>query len=116
MASARSAIGSGCLLVSIVLLGGIALLGRQDSAVAGDSQGAQLAATCASCHDMNGSDTGIPSIVGRDEQAIIDAVLAYRLSETPSHVMHAVALSLTDGELISVARYLATLEVNASSP
>ena len=34
-------------------------------------------------------------------------MLAYRASESPSHVMHAVALSLSDEELASVARYLA---------
>ena len=35
-------------------------------------------------------------------------MLAFRASETPSHIMHAVALSLTDEELASVAHYLAT--------
>ena len=75
----------------------LALLGGQAGA-ADDSQGAQLAATCASCHALNGSDEGIPIIAGLDEQRIIDAMLAYRASETPSHVMHAIALSLSDEE------------------
>jgi sulfide dehydrogenase cytochrome subunit len=94
--------------VGISMAAGLVLLGRQVGAAEDDSQGAQLAATCASCHSLNGSDEGIPIIAGLDEQRIIDAVLAYRASETPSHVMHAVALSLSDEEIAGVARYLAT--------
>ena len=59
---------------------------------------------------------GIPLFVGLDEQTIVRAMQAYRASETPSHVMHAVALSLTDEEVASVARYLATHAGKASSP
>ena len=44
------------------------------------------------------------------------AMQAFRASETPSHVMHAVALSLTDEELASVSHYLATHGEEASSP
>jgi cytochrome subunit of sulfide dehydrogenase len=84
----------------------LAFLGTQAGA-AEDAEGAQIAATCASCHDPNGSDHGIPPIVGLDEKRTIDAILAYRASETPSHVMHAIALALSDEELASVVRYLA---------
>ena len=58
----------------------------------------------------------IPSVAGIDEQTIIRAMQAFRASEAPSHVMHAVALSLTDEELASVAHYLATHGEKASSP
>jgi cytochrome subunit of sulfide dehydrogenase len=85
----------------------LVFFGGEVGAAADDGQGAQIAATCTSCHSLNGRDEGIPPIAGLDEQAIIDAVRAYRASETPSHVMHAVALSLTDEELASVAAYLA---------
>jgi cytochrome c553 len=85
------------------------LLGGHAGAAEDGSQGAQLAATCASCHSLSGSDEGIPVIAGIEEQRIIEAMHAYRASETPSHVMHAVALSLTDEELASVAAYLAAL-------
>ena len=91
----------------------LVLVAGEVGAAAEDSQGAQLAAACASCHSLNGRDEGIPVITGLDEQEIIDAVLAYRASETPSHVMHAVALSLTDEELASVAAYLAAHDEDA---
>ncbi len=98
------------------LLAGLVLLSGQAGALADTSQGAQLAATCASCHAPDGSDKGIPAIIGLDEQRIITAMLAYRASERPNHVMHAVALSLSDEELASVARYLAGREKAGNPP
>ncbi|MDK1494139.1 cytochrome c4 Flags: Precursor [Sinorhizobium sp. 7-81] len=71
------------------------------------SQGAQIAATCASCHHPTDGGQAIPPIATLDEQAIVKAMLAFRASESPSHVMHAVALSLSDDELAATARYLA---------
>ena len=86
---------------------GLALLVGQSGAAAGADQGAQLAATCASCHRLDGAGTGIPSIVGLGEEKLTGALLAYRASESPNHIMHAIALSLTDEEIASVARYVA---------
>lgn len=88
-------------------LAGLVLLGGQAGAEADTSQGAQLAAACASCHGLSGSDKGIPAIMGLDEQKIIAAMLDYRASDRPNHIMHAIALSLSDEEIASVARYLA---------
>jgi cytochrome c553 len=62
---------------------------------------------CASCHRLDGGDTGIPTIVGVGEEKLASTLFAYRGSESPSHIMHAVALSLSDEEIASVARYLA---------
>jgi len=92
---------------ALSLLAGLVLLSDQAGAAADTSQGAQLAAGCASCHGVDGSDTGIPAIMGLDEQKIIAAMLAYRASDRPNHIMHAIALSLGDEEIASVARYLA---------
>jgi sulfide dehydrogenase cytochrome subunit len=97
-------------------LTGLVLLSSQAGAGADMSQGAQLAATCAACHGPNGNDQGIPAIMGLDEQRIIAAMLAYRQSERPNHVMHAVAISLSDEELASVARYLAAHENDGNPP
>lgn len=83
------------------------LLFPESSAPADVSQGAQIAATCASCHDPAGGGQAIPPIAALDERAIVKAMLAFRASENPSLVMHAVALSLSDDELAATARYLA---------
>jgi cytochrome c553 len=85
----------------------VAPLFLADQAAAQVSEGAQIAATCASCHDPGGRELSIPPITALDEGAIVNAMLAFRTSASPSYVMHAVALSLSDGELAAVARYLA---------
>jgi cytochrome c553 len=70
-------------------------------------QGQRLAAICASCHDPDGTNRGIPPIAGLEEKKITEAMARYRESEEPSIVMHAIALSLTEEEVASVAHYLA---------
>ena len=82
------------------------LLVSQSGVAAGADQGAQLAATCASCHRLGGHDKGIPTIIGLGEERLINALLAYRASESPNHIMHVIALSLSDEEIASVARYV----------
>ena len=96
-------------IVGAAIGAGFALLVSQSGATAGADQGAQLAATCASCHRLDGAGTGIPSIVGLGEEKLTGALLAYRASESPNHIMHAIALSLSDEEIASVARYVAAL-------
>ncbi|MEH2496111.1 sulfide dehydrogenase cytochrome subunit [Bradyrhizobium sp. AZCC 1678] len=71
--------------------------------------GAQLAAMCASCHRLDGGDGGIPTILGISPEMLTRAMLAYKSRERPSHIMRGIALSLSDEELATVARYLATL-------
>ena len=68
---------------------------------------AQIAATCASCHRLDGHDKGIPSIAGLDADKLIGMMQAYKLNERPSLIMHAVSLSLSSDEIAGVARYLA---------
>ena len=91
---------------------GLVLLVNQSGA-AGADQGAQLAATCASCHRLDGGGTDVPSIIRLGEERLINAMLAYRASESPNHIMHAIALSLSDEEIASVARYVAAQGSNA---
>ncbi|MEH2588913.1 c-type cytochrome [Bradyrhizobium sp. AZCC 1721] len=71
--------------------------------------GAQLAAMCASCHRLDGGDDGIPTILGMSPELLTRAMLSYRSRERPSHIMRAIALSLSDEEIATVARYLAAL-------
>ena len=91
----------------VLIAAGLILLGNR-FVEAGDDQAVQIAATCASCHGPAEGKQAIPGVAGIDEQTILRAMHAFRASEAPSHVMHAVALSLTDEELASVAHFLAT--------
>jgi cytochrome c553 len=89
---------------------GLFLLGTDRAAAAEDRRGAQLAAMCASCHRLDGRDQGIPSIVGLKEKALLDAMAAFRSGERPSRIMHAVAISLSEEEIVTLAEYIAALE------
>jgi cytochrome subunit of sulfide dehydrogenase len=96
-----------CLGMGLSIAAGLAVCGGETAGAVEADKGARLASICASCHDPSGTDRGIPSIVGLDEKQIIEAMLRYRESEAPSIVMHAIALSLSEEEIASVARFLA---------
>lgn len=96
-----------CLGVGLSFVAALAVFGGEIAEAVEADKGARLASICASCHDPSGSDRGIPSIVGLDEKQITEAMLRYRESEAPSIVMHAIALSLSEEEIASVARFLA---------
>lgn len=88
--------------------GGIAAILAAERGAAEFDQGARLGAICASCHEASGENHGIPPLSGLDANAITEALARYRANEAPSIVMHAIALSLTEEEVQSVARYLAS--------
>jgi cytochrome subunit of sulfide dehydrogenase len=85
-------------------------------AAAANDQGGQIAAVCASCHRLDGGDRSIPSIIGLGEDRLTRAMLAYRLGERSSHIMRAIALSLSDEEIATVARFLAAQGKKAEPP
>ena len=92
------------------------LLAASAHAAAANDQGGQIAAVCASCHRLDGGDKSIPSIIGLGEDRLIRTMLAYRLGERPSHIMQAIALSLSDEEIATVARFLAAQGKKAEPP
>jgi cytochrome c553 len=74
---------------------------------ADNDQGAQLAATCAACHRLDGHDRGIPSIVGLSEEQFVTVMRAFKSSERSGPIMRTVARSLNNEEIAILARYLA---------
>jgi cytochrome subunit of sulfide dehydrogenase len=92
------------------------LLGASARVAAANDQGGQLAAVCASCHRLDGGEKGIPSIIGLGEDRLTRAMLEYRLGERSSHIMRAIALSLSDEEIAAVARFLAAQGRKAGPP
>ena len=92
------------------------LLAASAHAAAANDQGGQIAAVCASCHRLDGDDRFIPSIVGLGEDQLTRSMLAYRLGERPSHIMQAIALSLSDEEIAAVARFLSAQGKKAGPP
>jgi len=77
------------------------------STAADSDRGTQLAAICAACHRLDGTDRDLPSIIGWDATKLAATMQAFRSGKRPSQIMHAMALSLTEDETAILARYLA---------
>jgi sulfide dehydrogenase cytochrome subunit len=93
--------------IMLSVVASLVILIADRSSAAENDRGAQLAATCASCHRLDGRDKGIPSIIGLGEEKLADVMRAFKSGESSSQIMHAVALSLSDEEIATVAHYLA---------
>ena len=103
---------AGPITGAFVLAGLILLVASINAAE--NEKGAELAATCAACHGTKGSNQGIPPLAGQTAEEIIAAMAAYRSNERPNHIMHVIALSISDEELASVAHYLAQRSNNSN--
>lgn len=99
-----------CMSTSMAVAGA-----DRPNAAKGDA-GAQLAATCAACHRLDGRDAGIPSIVGLNAEKLRLMMQAFKSNERSNHLMHAVSRSLSDQEIATVAHYLATQGKDTKQP
>jgi cytochrome c553 len=110
------ALSSAGAIVAGAIVAGAIILTPYRSATAGPDDGAQLAALCASCHRLDGRDQRIPAIVGRDEQDLVRVMQDHKSGEREGFIMHAVGLSLSDAEIVTVAHYLATRAHQTTRP
>lgn len=80
------------------------------SAIAGDvAYGEYLSAECVTCHQVDGVDSGIPSIIGWSEESMISVLTSYREKERGNPVMQTIATSLGEDEMSALAAYFASL-------
>ncbi|MCB1328330.1 MAG: c-type cytochrome [Maritimibacter sp.] len=80
-------------------------------AIVGDVEfGEYLANECQTCHQKDGVDEGIPSIVSWPEEDFVVAMHAYKQELRPHPVMQMMAKRLNDEEIAALAAYFATLE------
>ncbi|MES2549607.1 MAG: c-type cytochrome [Pseudomonadota bacterium] len=80
-------------------------------AIIGDPDyGEYLASECQTCHQVDGSDQGIPSIVGWPTEDFVVAMHAYKQNLRPHPAMQMMAGRLTEEEIAALAAYFATLE------
>jgi cytochrome c len=78
-------------------------------AIEGDTEyGAYLSSECVACHQADGSDSGIPSIVFWPEEDFVVALHAYRRKLRPHPAMQMIAGRLSDEEIAALAAYFAT--------
>ena len=67
--------------------------------------GRTLAATCSSCHGPAGRSAGeIPSIFGRTETQIVQAMQEFKTDRRPATVMNRHAKGFSDDEIVAIAK------------
>ncbi len=105
-------------IIAVSIAASVAVLLADRAMAAGNKRGAQLAALCVSCHRLDGRGKAIPSIVGMDKASLAAAMAGFKSGARSSHsqIMHAVALSLTDGEIATLVEYLAALPKETKRP
>ena len=79
-------------------------------AKAGDvAYGEYLSSSCVTCHQIDGIDHGIPSIVGWPEDAMVAVLTAYKTKDRDNPVMQTIATGLGEDEMAALAAYFASL-------
>ena len=73
------------------------------------SYGRHLAQECTACHRIDGTDNGIPSIVGWEVDRFIATMEFYRTGERTNPVMVSVVKSLDEEQVRALAAYYASL-------
>ncbi len=80
-------------------------------AIKGDPEyGEYLSSECTTCHQVDGSDEGIPSIRYWPEEDFVLAMHAYKQQIRPHPVMQMMAGRLSDEEIAALAAYFGNLE------
>lgn len=80
-------------------------------AIQGDPEyGAYLSSECTTCHQADGGDDGIPSIVFWPEEDFVVAMHAYKNKQRKHPVMQMIAGRLNDEEIAALAAYFNNLE------
>jgi cytochrome c553 len=109
--SATAAHRQSCLslhrIVALLMVASLVVSVAKRSFAADNDQGAQLAATCAACHRLDGHDRGIPSIVGLSEEQFVTVMRAFKSGERSGPIMRTMARSLSNEEIATLARYFA---------
>jgi len=80
-------------------------------AIEGDpAYGEYLASECKTCHQIDGSDQGIPSVTGWPVEDFVVAMHAYKQKLRPHPVMQMMAGRLNEEEIAALAAYFATVQ------
>jgi len=72
--------------------------------------GEYLSSECRTCHQVDGSDQGIPSITNWPAEDFVVAMHAYKQKLRPHPVMQMMAGRLNDEEIAALAAYFATID------
>lgn len=87
------------------------VLSAEVLAIVGDRDyGEYLSSDCKTCHQIDGSYDGIPSITHWYEEDFVIAMHAYKQKLRPHPVMQMMAGRLSDEEIAALAAYFASIE------
>ncbi len=77
-------------------------------ALEGDPEyGEYLSGECVTCHQLDGTDEGIPSITGWHAEDFVIALHAYKTKSRPNQIMQTIAARLSEEEIAGLAAYFA---------
>ena len=71
--------------------------------------GAHLSRECTACHRLDGTDNGIPSIIGWDSDRFAATLKFYQEGQRTNPAMVSVAKSLDDEQVRALAAYFSSL-------
>lgn len=71
--------------------------------------GEYLSGTCVTCHQLSGSDDGIPSIMGWPNAAFVTVLHAYKNKNRDNSVMQQITSVLSNDEIAALAAYYETI-------
>ena len=82
-----------------------------DAAPAADAAyGEYLAGECFACHRKDGSEKGIPAIVGWPEDQFVAVLSSYKTKVRDNVTMQTIAARFTQEDMEALAAYFATLK------
>ncbi len=94
-----------------IILSSSPLKGQDLLYLADEEYGEYLSSQCVTCHQPS-SDNNIPSINGRDFEAMIFMLEAYKNKDLDNQVMQLVAGNLDDEQMASLALYFSKLPLD----
>ena len=108
----------GMVLLTGVLLGMAADVATPPGATAQPAPdklayGKHLSQECTTCHRRDGTDKGIPSIIGLKEDFFVATMKFYQTGARTNQTMNSVAQALNEEQLQALAAYFATLKPEA---
>jgi len=95
-------------IYSLIALAAVGLAGT--CAAEEKAPAAKPDATCAACHGPGGTNpaaTDTPRLAGQAEDYLVHALREYRSGGRPSPIMGAMAASLSDAQILELARFYA---------
>ena len=97
--------------IKTLILVSIFFMGAHSAVAVEITEGMMLSNSCAACHGTDGKSPGaIPSINGKSERFITQALTEFRAGARPSTVMGRHAKGYSDKEIKMIAEYFSHLK------